>query len=899
VHRWEVGLTAAAEAAIASARAGVPTVLLVEGAAGTGKTTFLDDVREEALGFHELYAEGLQGSARPFSVLQQWGALPVDLRVQQQVSPFVVAQWLRARIDQMPTSNPLLLRLDDLHWADPESVEALTWLLKRAMGDRLLVTVGARVLPTGEHVAWQRWVRSAGSVSRVVLTGLPQDAAVELVQRRWPAVSHAVAVALWTHTAGNPLYLTALLKEYRAGELAQARVLPAPAEYAQLTAATMGRLDPDGVALVEAAAVLGSGWSPLSLLAELAGVPDASAAAQPAVDAGLLQVQSVDGALSARTHHALTGAAVYQHIPLTRRRSLHRRAAAAIPDTTSVFENRMAAADSWDEKLADELARAADELHRARSHRLAAQYLRWSSTLTADPRLRLQRTLDALFDQALSPDRSRVPAGLDDVDGGGEPIRTALARGTYAALSGRWDEAVRVLGPAARRLTAADDPLLRHRVEVLLGWAQLIAGAPADTVLSTVARAARPGALDPAIEFFTFYSAGIAAARATTVEALADGLIGLPDNPGDSAPGQSLLLQWRGDLRTFRGFLSEGREDRIESNKRTYSGGLVDISHGGNHGILGVSQWFTGQWARAQIAFRLATEVSGGALMPIARTYTPLYACGVGDFAQADRLIAEAEQVLVEMPWQEAVQSLLILRVVRAHAGGQLDERHDVLGDLRRRWPHALVDTGLVSSLWLMHAIMAAGWAGDLDQANRWILQMLQPAEVAPWVPAAAAWQRGQIARQQGDAESALSHLREAADGRTADIPLYRAHILGDLADAARAVGGTVEADSAAASAAALYRKLGATPYLERLVVPAQRPGDAGPRPPGPAVHGWSDREQEVVALVSAGMSYAQIGRELFITRSTVGFHLSNIYAKAGVQTRHGLVALTRAGASG
>jgi DNA-binding CsgD family transcriptional regulator len=41
-------------------------------------------------------------------------------------------------------------------------------------------------------------------------------------------------------------------------------------------------------------------------------------------------------------------------------------------------------------------------------------------------------------------------------------------------------------------------------------------------------------------------------------------------------------------------------------------------------------------------------------------------------------------------------------------------------------------------------------------------------------------------------------------------------------------------------------------------------------------------------------LSYQQIARELFITRSTVGFHLSNIYAKAGVASRHELTALLR-----
>jgi DNA-binding CsgD family transcriptional regulator len=55
-----------------------------------------------------------------------------------------------------------------------------------------------------------------------------------------------------------------------------------------------------------------------------------------------------------------------------------------------------------------------------------------------------------------------------------------------------------------------------------------------------------------------------------------------------------------------------------------------------------------------------------------------------------------------------------------------------------------------------------------------------------------------------------------------------------------------------------------------------------------------SDREREVVALLLEGLSYAQIAKELYITRSTVAFHLSNAYAETGTTSRHELVQLVR-----
>jgi DNA-binding CsgD family transcriptional regulator len=62
---------------------------------------------------------------------------------------------------------------------------------------------------------------------------------------------------------------------------------------------------------------------------------------------------------------------------------------------------------------------------------------------------------------------------------------------------------------------------------------------------------------------------------------------------------------------------------------------------------------------------------------------------------------------------------------------------------------------------------------------------------------------------------------------------------------------------------------------------------------PAPAIE-LSERERDVLTLVTAGMSYAQIARDLFITQSTVSFHLGRIYAKADVNSRHQLTQLVR-----
>ena len=86
---------------------------------------------------------------------------------------------------------------------------------------------------------------------------------------------------------------------------------------------------------------------------------------------------------------------------------------------------------------------------------------------------------------------------------------------------------------------------------------------------------------------------------------------------------------------------------------------------------------------------------------------------------------------------------------------------------------------------------------------------------------------------------------------------------------------------------------------------PSSRAGSAGGRTVrgGPPAHGHpradplallSDREREVATLLLEGLSYAQIANALFVTRSTAGFHLSNVYAKTSTSSRQELAQLLR-----
>jgi len=199
--------------------------------------------------------------------------------------------------------------------------------------------------------------------------------------------------------------------------------------------------------------------------------------------------------------------------------------------------------------------------------------------------------------------------------------------------------------------------------------------------------------------------------------------------------------------------------------------------------------------------------------------------------------------------------------------------------------------TGMVGGVWMLHMAIAAIWAGELDLAEQHVVSAESVPMLPDWTAWAGPWLRGLIAEARGDVPAAHALLAAAAAVPVEELPLYRAHLMADLARVARAAGDAVGADLATSSAQDRYRQLGAVPYLETSAP------SAGPVPTVPELEALtmlSDRERDVVTLLVAGLSYAQIARDLYVTRSTVGFHLSNIYAKTGTTSRHGLTDLVR-----
>ncbi len=872
------------------ARAGEPSLLLIEGGAGVGKTALLEELVAAAGDFQVLRADGLEGDQLPFTLLAQWGVDPPRPAGGGEPSPRLGAQALQDRLDVLALRGPVLLVADDLHWADPESVEALLWLLRRTSGDQMLVAVGTRPLPAEAFAGWQRWVSSRGVADRIVLTGLTPAQVAEVARVRWPQLTDEIAQRLYEHTDGNPLYITTLLAENELAELSTAGMLPAPAMFARSIAGRTGRLDPDALTLLRAACVLGSGWNPLALIVAVAGIEEPATRAQELDEARLVDVRRVDGPMQLRPSHALIRASVHQQTPLSQLRSFHSQAATLVATRAAALQHRMAAAEQYDSGLAEELEAYAGDLYARRSFRQAAQYLRWASALTPGPAQRERRWLESLYDQVLSFDFSTFEASVDDVRAADDRLWRALVLGQYAIQQRRYRDAVEALEPIASSPVGSTLSRARYRVEVLLAWARLCLGHPSELVADAIVRAESVHVDDAGLNGLHLVAASQISIRQHGIGPVLTQLSALPTADAVPLPATGALA-FRGILRVTMGLTREATDDLREATRRIVDG-VTDLGAGSFHALLGLAQWLEGEWGRARVSFRQAFDIGGPVAHQMTAAVAPLADIGLGRFAEADVSIARARALLVESPWYEACQLFLGTLLVRAHAGGSTSDQARVLDSLRGT-PFVVTDVANASPTMLLNYVPALIWAGRLDEADAGTARLMQIHPTAPWASAVSCWYRGLSCEARGDRSGALTHVLAALDADL-DLPLYRAHLLACHARLAGSLG-RPGADDSLSQAEAIYARLGASPYLQPARALRSAPAEtAKPAETLPGGAELTEREQDVLTLLMAGMSYAQISRELFITQSTVGYHLGNIYGKAGVNSRHQLSALAR-----
>jgi tetratricopeptide (TPR) repeat protein len=326
--------------ALADARGGRGGVVWLAGEAGIGKSRLLDTVAELADGAVVLRGSGwedpgtpafwlwtqvLRGAAElsdPATWAPEATALlggapgPADA-----ASRFPLFDAVTRVVTDLGESTPVVVLLDDLHWADQGSLRLLRFLVPAIAGSQVLVACGWRSgeVEPGEDVFE---ILSRGRV--VELSGLRDADVAALIEAtsglRIPA-DEAAAVA--GQTGGNPLFVQEMARlAATRGSTRVAGTVPATAT--ATIRRRIARLTQSAHDLLVALAVAGAG-AHLELLAALLdrGLDDVADTLEEVRRAGLVTTTDDRPAFT----HALVRAAVEDGLPASRARALHLAAA--------------------------------------------------------------------------------------------------------------------------------------------------------------------------------------------------------------------------------------------------------------------------------------------------------------------------------------------------------------------------------------------------------------------------------------------------------------------------------------------------------------------------------------------------------------------------------------------
>jgi tetratricopeptide (TPR) repeat protein len=249
------------------------------------------------------------------------------------------AAWRRV-IEAMAADGPLVLVVEDLHWADVGLLQFLNYLLDSSAGVALLVVAAARPELLDRKPEWGKWKPNASSVLLSPLSDADTAALIAALLSQ-PVLPPEVQALLLEQAGGNPLYAEEfarlltdrglLVRHGRTLRLSPGQEIPFPETVQALVAARLDALPPERKALVQDAAVVGKVfWS--GALAAISGRD------QPALQAELdelerkelirpASVSSVAGQTEYAFWHAVVRDVAYAQIPRAGRMRRHQAAA--------------------------------------------------------------------------------------------------------------------------------------------------------------------------------------------------------------------------------------------------------------------------------------------------------------------------------------------------------------------------------------------------------------------------------------------------------------------------------------------------------------------------------------------------------------------------------------------
>jgi DNA-binding CsgD family transcriptional regulator len=805
--------------------------------------------------------------------------------------------WLVANLAER---SPLLLTIDDDHWADAPSQRFLIYLARRLEGLRAAILLTARTGEAGGHPELLRALALEAKPPVLRPDALSPGAAEIMVRETLGATPpQRLGQACHEATGGNPFLLIELLRELAAGARPVEELDPATVKRLasdRIAAAILlrvGRLEPGAKDLSRAVAVLGESAS-FASAAALAGIDRSTAGS---VSGSLAEAGVLVPGSRLRFVHPIVRTAIYEEIPARARSELHAAAArllaegGAVPESVGVHLLAIdPAGEEWNVEALREAARAA--LSRG-APETAARYLRRAVEEPPAPK----RRAELLAELGSATGRAGQHGGvqlmreaLELAQGQPQRARAGLQLATallWPALE--LDEAIEVL---ERSLEGLDDPELAGRLEALLLLAGLTTPSARRLVVHRLAEARSalvdlPGPLAGRLRsllavdaLISDGSAGEAVRLAT--EALADGMLVNEEVTTDMpfASPAILTLMHAGCLGAAR----RATEDIVGAARA--HGSPVVLTRA--FAFRALASCRAGDLASAEADARacleLAAEPGRGVPHPLAAATLAEVLVERGELAGAADVLGQ-----INAPgYNPEVTPIQALRESRARlltAEGKLEAALDELGACERWEEEWQAAAGVVPVRWRSLAALARAASGNTAGALE-----LAEEEVELARRFGAAGSIGIALRALGlvaGSERGVGLLEEAiAALATSEARLEHARALVDLGALLRRGGKRSAAIEKLRDGMERAHRCGATALVGYARDELRL---AGVRPRRMAVTGrdsLTPAERRVADLAAGGMRNKEIAQALFVTKRTVEMHLSNAYRKLEISSR-------------
>jgi DNA-binding CsgD family transcriptional regulator len=882
----------------------LPTVVVVEGEAGIGKTSLcvlaLDAARDRgfaSLAAHPLVAEtdlalgGLGDLLEPVLAdvldslpMPQARALRVALLLEESSGPAdarALGMAFLSALRLLAEERPLLLFVDDVQWLDVSSAAVLAYAARRLREDPVAVLLARRAGHSDAVTI------ALHDVRRLELGGLSLGALHRLLRERLGLVlSGPVLRRVHEASRGNPFYALEIARTLEAGaaELSASAPLPIPPKLEELTRNRIAGLPSTTRRALVFAACLAS--PRLSVISKALGM-DPERALRPAVEAEVVFLEDDRVGFV----HPLLAEAVYASTDEAGRRGVHEELAKVVDDPEEHARQLALGAPGPDESVAGALEDAASRAS-ARGAIAAAARL-WEEAQRLTPAERdadtHRRTLSAARCWFLAGDIPRARMLLEHALSAARPgVRRAkiLAMlGHVAIYEGDQPAAAELLRHALAE--AGDDDATRAAAEQSLATVLFFmredleaACAHQETAVELAARTGDRSLLANALATRGLIEALLGRREAHATIAQAHKLPSENPRVSETPPyHRAMLALW-----------ADGHEEA----GRLFGLLAEDAASLGDESSLpvvlaplAVAEFLCGRWSRAlQVAgeaYDVALQAGQRPQQAWALSVRALVRAGSG---LEDAVREDANEVL-------AITGERAMAVARIHAAWALgllelsldrpEAAVDILAPLREQLRRGgVAEPG--SMRFVPDEIEALVALGRLDEAEailRWLEEQARGLERASAL-AAAARCRGLLAAARGDKAGALTHLEQSLDHEEPiRIPFDRARTLLSLGEARRRAKQKAAAREALGQALSMFEELGARLWAEKARTELATIGGrvASPDELTPA-------ERRIAELVAAGRTNKEVASALFLSDRTVEGHLTSIYRKLGVRSR-------------